>query len=312
MTVALLIATVSCARQAQPNPPLESPLIPGEHTFTKEYDGIPREYHVHVPVSYDPSSPAPLVVVLHGGGGKWASAQKGSGMDTVADEHGFIVVYPNSGQEGSWNVGPRARESRQSDVDDVSFIAALIEEVSSQASIDPKRIYATGLSNGGMMTYRLGCDLSETFAAIAPVETALMFHPCEPTSPVSVMHFHGTADNVIPYNGGVSDPSVPGLFASEDDTRSAEESVQFWADYNHCTSAIETTYQKGEVTCVTRTECAGNTEVTLCTITGGGHVWPGGSYELDQQWYQNIVGHITPDISAAEAAWDFFDKHPRE
>jgi polyhydroxybutyrate depolymerase len=284
-------------------------LIAGDYDFTKEFNGIERVYHVHVPNSYDGSKAVPLVIAFHGGGGEWPSAQKGSGLDATSDDNGFIVVYPTSGKDGNWNVGPRAQSGRESDVDDIAFVNFMLDELENVLNIDEKRIYATGLSNGGMMTYRVACDMSDRIAAVAPVAGSLMNHPCNPSRPISVMAFHGTGDPVVPYYGGPSPETTNKLVRVNDDMRSAEESTTFWRNYDKCNATGKETYSNGDSSCISYS-CAENTEVILCTVEGGGHTWPGGYYEVDKGFYRDLVGSITNDIVARDEMWKFFEKHP--
>src|SRR5208282_2572641 len=179
-------------------------LKPGDHVLALTVGQQGRTYLLHLPPVYDGKRLLPLVIVLHGGGGNAPGAVRMTGFSEKADKGGFVVVYPNgSGRLKTrlltWNSGNCCGYALDNNVDDVGFIRALIDELVKTRSIDPKRVYATGMSNGGMMTYRLGCELSDKIAAIAPVAGALSVENCQPTNPVSVIIFHGTADEHVLY-----------------------------------------------------------------------------------------------------------------
>ena len=170
-----------------------------QDAHTLVYQGLTRQYFLYVPDRVP--LPAPLVFVLHGGGGTAAQLREHAGFDALADAHGFIVVYPD-GMDHAWNDGAPFRES---DVDDVGFIAALIDAVSAEQPIDPARVYASGISNGGFMSLHLACVLPERFAAVAAVTAGLRPFdevPCPTTLPVGVLVMNGTADPLVPYDGG--------------------------------------------------------------------------------------------------------------
>ncbi|HUJ70694.1 MAG TPA: PHB depolymerase family esterase, partial [Verrucomicrobiae bacterium] len=182
-------------------------LKPGNHELSLKTGGRDRVYSLHLPPAYDGKHLLPLVIVLHGGGGNAEGAIRMTGFNQKADKEGFVVVYPNgSGRLKTrlltWNSGNCCGYALDSGVDDVGFIRALIDELKKTRAVDPQRVYATGISNGGMMTYRLACELSDKIAAIAPVAGALNLENCQPTRPVSVIIFHGTADEHVLYNGG--------------------------------------------------------------------------------------------------------------
>jgi polyhydroxybutyrate depolymerase len=162
-------------------------------------------------------------------------------------------------------------------------------------------IYATGLSNGAMMSYRVACELSDKIAAIAPLSAVMMVENCQPKRPVSVIHFHGTGDPAEPYNGGVGS-------LRPDNFTSVPDNIAKWVKIDKCPDQTRITYQKGQATCETHGPCSQETEVTLCTIKGMGHTWPGGTRMLPRR----IVGEMSYDISANDVMWEFFLRHPME
>ncbi len=278
------------------------------------YNGVKRTYELHLPNGHDGKKPLPLVIVLHGGGAPVGSAERMSRMSPKADKEGFIVVYPNGTGPfpekfltwDAWNCcGPAVK----SQVDDVGFIRTLIEKLEKEYAIDPKRIYATGLSNGAMMTYRLGCELSDKIAAIAPVAGALNNDNPHPTDPVSVIIFHGTADEHVLYNGGIPKKSWE---RSIDPTRIRTDkpvsyAISFWVKHNQC-SGVPKKEEAGHIIHETYSGGKNGTAVELYTIVGQGHAWPGGR---DGLYYAN-VNPPTQEISATDIMWDFFARHPKE
>ena len=207
------------------------PLTPGDHTRTLQVDGRERSYLVHVPPKYDPKKPTPVVLVLHGAGTNAQIMVRFCGMNKKADEAGFVAVYPNgTGTAGlflTFNSGgfrarwPRARPN------DVTFVAKLLDDLATVVNVDPKRVYATGMSNGGMMCYRLASELSDRIAAIAPVSGTMAITDYKPKRPVPVMHFHGTADYIVPFNGPKGTPKFLTF-------KSVEETIRLCAKANGC------------------------------------------------------------------------------
>lgn len=260
--------------------------------------GQKREYLLYVPQSYDPTRPTPLVISLHGAGG-WAAAQKEtSGWNEVAERQGFIVVYPS----GAAGAGPRIFhvDSGPGLMKDVRFISELIDTLRAAYNIDPARIYANGLSNGGGMSFVLSCTLSDRIAAVGMVAAAqtLPWSWCTDHRPVPMIAFHGTADRQVPYHGGTSwafdgrFPDVPGWVAN-------------WAGRNRCAPNPTDSVVATDVTRHEYGECANGAAVVLYTVEGGGHTWPGGK-DLPE-W---LLGATTHSIDATSLMWTFFREHP--
>jgi polyhydroxybutyrate depolymerase len=291
---------LACARSNNSASPSSADAV-----YTLTFDGLQRSYILHLPVPFDDSHSLPLVFDFHGGGGNAESQMRTSGFDALADEKTFIVVYPNgSGLLGdkllTWNGGTCCGYAVKQNIDDVGFIRALIADIGSSYKVDLKRVYATGLSNGGIFSYRLACDASDIFAAIGPVSGTLNSFPCEPREPVSVIHFHGTADEHLPYNGGVGDKSLAGVpFAS------VKDSVDFWVKFDQC-GAVPQTEKFSDIQHDVYSNCAGGTAVELYTIIGGKHAWPGSS---GPAWPGG--DQPTQSISATNIMWSFFAAHPK-
>ena len=281
-------------------------LRPGK-TRSLSVGGLNRTYVVHVPEGHDHKAPMPVVLALHGATMNGPMMAWFSGLNRKADEAGFIVVYPNgTGRFSSftWNGGNCCGSAVQDKVDDVAFINALLDDLIGSYPIDTRRIYATGVSNGGVMAYRLAAELSGRIAAIAPVAGSLGTESSPPKRPVSVLHFHGTMDEFIPFLGGQGKKSI---------TRThywpADRSIRMWVESNGCDEnpKIELLSKTGDDLTVTRkTYAAGKdgTEVVFVVIEGGGHTWPG------MRSPSKTLGKSALNISANDLMWEFFAKHP--
>jgi polyhydroxybutyrate depolymerase len=281
-----------------------------DESGTIDAGGATRTYLIHVPAAYDGRHAVPLVLVFHGGGGQPPGMVRISGMNAVADRHGFIAVYP-AGLNRRWNDG---RTSALSTADDVAFIDALIHKLETQYRIDTTRIYATGISNGAFFSFRLACDLGDEIAAIAPVAGSIgvNFHDACKNQPVSVMMINGTADPLVPYNGG----RVGGPFVGQGDSIPVPQALLVWVGTDGCSqtpriSTVPHVDPKNDTTSTTIQAFAGcrnRTSVQLYTVTGGGHTWPGGPQYLPPF----IIGVTADDFNASEAMWQFFAAHPRQ
>ena len=279
-----------------------------------EVDGLTRTYIVHVPPSYDEMTPTPLVLVLHGGGGSAQKMVNFTKFSTLSDQEGFIVVYPN-GVENHWNDGRGVHRYRahRENIDDVKFISVLIDHLSQEYTIDETRIYATGISNGAMMSCRLACELSERIAAIAMVAGAMseeLSASCSPLRPVSVLVMSGTEDPLVLWEGGNIQFGRQNLGT----TLSVPDTVMYWVTHNNCSATPAVTwlpdthedgthvrkevYDRGEE----------GTEVILYAIEGGGHTWPGGF----QYASRRLIGRTCYDVTATEIIWQFFSEHTRK
>lgn len=286
--------------------------IPNEPLYFIIHDGMIRSYRLHVPSNYDDTLLTPLVLVLHGGGGRSMTMLKKTDFSSLSEKEGFICVYPNGISRfpflfRSWNGGYCCGVAFENNIDDVDFIKKLITCVCSQFTIDHKRIYVTGHSNGAIMTYRLGSELSCMIAAIAPVagsiggqantETPPYVIP-EPVCPVSVVAFHGLLDENVPYNGGQGNKSRG--YGSD---LSVNESIGFWVTHNKCNPVPEIQISaSGNIVQEIYRRGVNNTEVHLYTIVNGGHGWPG----------SDVGDRPTQEISATEVIWDFFKEHPKK
>ncbi len=258
---------------------------PLDATWTVNVAGTMRTAEVHVPASYDPSRPTPVVLDLHARLGNGADEMMLTSSKAKSDAAGFIVVYPESiTSPTSWNAGTCCDPANTNHVDDVGFISALLDQLEAKLCVDADRVYAMGMSNGAYLSHSLACKLADRIAAIGPVAGLLLETTCTPSRPVPVLMVNGTADMLSLYQ------YVP-------------QTVSFWTDHDHCTTQ-QTTYQNGVATCVTHGGCTGGADVELCTIQDGGHQWPGGETIP-------LLGNNTNDLIATDAIWEFFAAHPR-
>jgi len=300
----LFLSTLACARTVAPASTKPAGLPAGETTHVLTHDGLERSYILYVPASVNRSQPAALVFVFHGGTGNAESAIRMSGFNEVADQNGFIVVYPNGTSLLSedilltWNGGTCCGYAQEKNVDDVGFVRAIVPDLQSLVIIDAKRIYATGMSNGGILSHRLACEAADLFAAIAPVSGTLNFSPCNPSRPISVIEFHGTGDQHIPYDGGFGSKSLVNV-----DFASVQDSVGFWVSFDGCNSQPQTN-SFDDIRHEVWTGCTSSTSVELYTIIGGGHSWPGG------QGRGAGSDQPTTTISASQLIWKYFAAHP--
>ena len=259
-----------------------------------------RKYLLYVPQTYNPANPTPLVISFHGFAEWPAHQMEISHWNDLANQYGFIVAYPSgTGFPLRWRI--RGDPGMENDPSlDVAFISDLIDQLESEYNLDPARIFANGLSNGGGMSFYLSCRLAGRIAAIGTVSGAFLlpWEDCSPSRPVPLIAFHGTNDPIVPYTGGPSRsldmpfPSIPDWIAT-------------YARRSGCSEAARDLPANGEASGVQYINSENNMDVAFYTIQGGGHSWPGGG-----SMPKIIVGHTTQDIDATQTIWDFFQKHP--
>jgi polyhydroxybutyrate depolymerase len=258
-----------------------------------------RKYLIYVPDSYDPKTASPLVFSIHGFV-QWPAHQRTmSGWNKLADEYGFLVVYPQgTGFPLRWSTWP-SEDDPGSMAEDLEFFSDLIEYLNQSYNIDHTRIYANGMSNGGGMSHLLACELSEDIAAIGGVAGAYLYpwENCRPPRPIPLIAFHGVDDPIVPYSGG---PSRDDQF----EFLPVEDWAAKWAEHNSCSNSPESIQITGEISRISYSNCKRDGEVVLYRIAGGGHTWPGG--EKLPLW---IAGYTNQDINATALMWEFFSKH---
>lgn len=274
----------------------------GTYDWTLTHENRTRSFQVYVPQRYSQGRGAALVFNFHGLNASADEQAQMSGMKAVAEAHGFIVVHANglTGQEmgispdvsRSWNAGACCGAAMTGGSDDVGFVRKMLAVVEQQFCVDPKRVFATGFSNGAFLTHRLACEMSGSIAAIGPVAGVNGMDSCPTTRPVPVLHFHGTKDPYVPYDGTVA-------------FRSAQESIDGWAARNGCVGAPTVSQVTADVSCQRFAGCDGGADTTLCTVADGGHAWPGG-----QPLPEALFGVTTQSIDASEEIARFFEAHP--
>ncbi|WP_148882263.1 alpha/beta hydrolase family esterase [Thermococcus aciditolerans] len=276
--------------------------------------GLKRTYIAHFPPNFSEDEHLPLLIVLHGGGGTGFDMERltRGGLNTLAESERFIVVYPD-GIERHWNDGrnlSRYRAQREN-IDDVAFISALINLFVRTYGVNGSRVYVTGMSNGGLMTYRLACEVPERLAAVAVVGVSMsenLYGNCSSRVPLPILITLGTDDPIVPWNGGELrfGPVELGRVVS------IEKTVEYWAVRNGCTVMHEREYlpdadpEDGTRVWVERySNCSDGADVVLYGVEGGGHTWPGGYQYLPQ----SIIGKTNRDIDANEVIWKFLSSH---
>jgi polyhydroxybutyrate depolymerase len=281
------------------------PLGSGDHTRTVLMGEQKRTYLVHVPKEYDPEKPAPVILALHGAAMDGSMMVWFSGLNKKSDESGFIVVYPSGTGVGpfrTWNAGGFSGRMAEGKADDVAFIGKLLDDLGTVVKVDEKRVYACGMSNGGMMCYRLAAELSDRIAAVAPVAGTIAIEESKPKRPVPVIHFHGSKDNIVPFE--MKKGKTPSFMK----LKAVEDSIQTWVKLNGCDEEpmTEMISKEDDEIEVTRTCYSGgkeDSEVVLVVIKEGGHTWPG------QKPPVGFIGKSARNISANDLMWEFFQKH---
>lgn len=288
-------------RSKVPADPNMTPITaPGDYRFSFVHDGITREYLVHVPQSYR-GAPTPMLVALHGGGGDadFQADDSKYKLITKSEQAGFIAVFPNgysrfpNGILATWNAGTCCGAAQKNNVDDVGFIREVIHRIERQASIDPRRIFATGMSNGAMMSWRLACEAPE-IRGIAPVEgTDNTTGKCVPSHPVAVIEFHAADDPNVPFNGGV------GVGPSHTDYASVPATQAKWVQLDRAAAAAKRVLTVPGAQCDEHPSTHGGAPVELCVTDTGGHSWPGGGTQQGRK-------QPSMAIRANELMWSFF------
>lgn len=287
-------------------------LSPGNHTITLTHEQRERSAIVHVPPRAIDRRDIPVVINFHGGGGHGANEQEYSLMDRLADRENFIAVYPNgSGRFGprllTWNAGTCCGYAALNRIDDVGFTRALIGKLAEFVPMDRRRIYATGLSNGAMMSYRLAAEAGDLIAAVAPVAGGMVLAAIKSPRAVPVLHIHSVDDPRALYNGGLGLPFP--LTRSRVSHPNIDQMIQRWVRHDACSSDAAITDRRGEspgqsAVRYVYSQCRGGAEVALWKLTGAGHVWPGGK----QKYLERILGPSTEIIDANQEMWNFFQR----
>jgi polyhydroxybutyrate depolymerase len=272
---------------------------------TIDVGGVKRSYLLYVPGKSKDTPAVPVILVFHGGLGKPENMPAITGFNTLADSEGFVVAYPRgtSRVEGveldTWNGGLCCGWAQKNNVDDVGFIRALLDDLTGVVSVDPRRVFAAGLSNGAIFSYRLACEMADRIAAIGSVSGTQNVAECLPSQPVSVIHFHGTADRMVPLEGGYGEGVSGFSFAP------VADSIDFWERADGCSAATDRA-QNGAILHEAHAPCAAGTAVELYIIDGGPHGWPGGVA------YAPGADDPSNAIDATAVMWEFFKAHPKQ
>jgi len=300
-------------KQKQVPPPTTDPETeriekPGDYTFSVSISDLKRFYKIHIPKKYSTGQPMPLLLALHGGGGDMSiqATEDYYHQISKSESRGFIVVFPNgpsafaSGKLATWNAGLCCGYARDNKIDDVAFLKEVIAKTRRQLSIDSQRIFATGMSNGAMMAYRLACELPDTIRAIAAVAGTDNTSTCEPKKPISILHIHAKNDGHVLYTGGAGKHAFKDRSAITE-YRSVPSTIERWRILNKCEARTERVLEAKAVYCDRHPDCADGTRLQLCVTEDGGHSWPGGSK------VRMTGDKPSMAISANDVMWAFFD-----
>lgn len=297
------------------------PRLPaGDHTFKLEHGGRSREYIVHMPPGADSVPSLPILLAFHGGGGEAEQYKRSAGLDAVSDREKFVVVYPYGmgalpRRLLTWNAGECCGPAMNRNVDDVGFAIAVLDDVMRRTSIDKRRVYATGHSNGSMMSHRLAAERADRIVAIAVVAGAYNLEKFAPSRAVAVLEIHSADDPRALYNGGMG-PAFPGTTV-QSSHRPVMAGMNRWARNNKCADSTVTESRTGQAgtinagqtaSLITWRRCAPGGTVAHWKLTGVGHGWPG---DVQAATRERIIGPPTTLISAAEEVWKFVSKVKR-
>ncbi len=290
-------------RAARPSDPNLTPITaPGDYRFSFTHDGLARQYLVHVPKRYRADKAMPMLLALHGGGGDadYQSDDAKYGLIGKSEQAGFIAVFPNgtsrfkSGILATWNAGGCCGAAVKNKVDDVGFLREVISRVERQASVDKGRVFVTGMSNGGLMSYRMACEASDLVRAIAPVAGTDNTLACTPPRPVPVIHFHAADDDHVLFNGGSGKKAL-----SETNFTAVPVNIAKWVAIDRADPKSKRVVSVSGAHCDLHPAKPGGAPVELCVTDSGGHSWPGGGAQQGRK-------QPSPAISANDLMWQFF------
>lgn len=277
----------------------------------QEFQEQGRKVLVHLPAGYDPAHPAPLVLAFHGGGGNadFMADDTRYGLQRQADQGGFIVAFPNGasrlpgGRLATWNAGACCGYARDQDSDDVGFARAVVSAIKARYAVDASRVFATGMSNGGMLAHRLACEAADVFRAVASVAGTDATIRCSPSHPIAVLHIHARDDDHVLFDGGAG----PGAFRDQRSVMefvSVPQTVARWVQREQCSGSPQRVLQVPGAYCDAYKNCAGGAQVQLCVTGTGGHSWPGADRIRPGKEAASTV------LDASAAIWRFFDSQP--
>lgn len=297
--------------QSEPAPALQEiskiNITPGLYTQKIEIKGHKRYYNVYIPKNFNPQKAYALVFTLHGGGGDMniQSNDEFYQQLSTADKFDYIVIIPNgysqfpSGKLATWNAGKCCGQARDLSIDDIQFFKAMVEKTKEQFQIDQRKIFANGMSNGAMMSYRLACEMSDTFSAIAAVAGTDNTITCSPKRPVSILHIHAKDDDHVKFDGGIGTGAVDKEYITE--FKSVPETIKKWTQLNQCQPIAKKISEGKGFSCEQYEDCKNGSTVQLCVTESGGHSWPGGKAP-------RLIKkkNIFQGFKASEKNWEFF------
>jgi len=321
VALALVLSLGSCTTNGLPmkegdrTPPLPQPTA-GIQSVRLKHDGRLRMYRLHIPPAVHEGRPLPLLLAFHGGGGNARQFEASSGLPQLARREGFLLVFPDGTGPLSlhtWNGGGCCGSAASGEVDDVGFVGALLDDLARRTPMDPTRVYVTGHSNGGMMSYRLAMELGHRIAAAAPVGGAMMVEEFRPVRPVPLLHIHSVDDPRALYRGGKG-PSFPGTGVVVDH-RPVEEGLARWRAANGCPAQPRIgevvrgrpgSQGAGHTATLLRWEpCSSDAPVEHWRLTGAGHSWPGAT---GRGFREGVTGPRTDVILASVEVWSFLSR----
>ncbi len=281
---------------------------PGDYHATLDFGGKKRTYKFHVPKSYSANKPAALIVALHGGGGDADIMSRDDlyGLITKSEQAGFIVAFPNgdsrfrSGILATWNAGKCCGRARDKNIDDVGFIKEMIKHISAETNVDRARVFAIGMSNGGMMAYRLACDASDVFRGIMSVAGTDNTKECHPSRPVAVLHIHARNDGHVLFNGGAGN-ALRRQSGAINDFTSVSDTIAKWVALDHANPTANQVLNVPGATCDLHAAEPDGAPVELCVTDTGGHSWPGAKKKPRRK-----ADTPTQAINADDVMWRFF------
>ena len=299
----------SCEKEGGPTLSVDKPSE--QKTINITFDGVARNFIVYLPSGYNNSGKMPLIFAIHGGSGTPEGMINIANFKTIADRDKVVLVYPE-GVQKNWNDG-RPTAPNQLGINDVGFFNQMCDYMINNYSVDAKKIYATGISNGGFMSTRLGCELSNRIAAIAvnaaTIEATTIAPNCKPNRPVPALYIHGTTDPLVPFLGGqiTAGGTAGGTILSH------FQAIDKWVTINGCNPTPTVTDLPdiaNDGTTIKQRVYSGGTngsEVVSYVITNGGHTWPQGYQYLNEA----IIGKTSQDMNACEVIWTFFKRFSR-
>jgi len=296
----------------------EQNILPGNHTYKIGIEDLIREYVVHIPQNYYGKTALPLVIVFHGGGGRAEGTMQSTGWIEKSEQAGFIAVYPEGSREHpdkpwrfrgngqTWNDGSERINlgAIERNVDDLFFIEAMLLDIFDRFPIDRQRVFATGFSNGASMTFRVAGELSQYFAAVAPVAGGDWLESPAPEFPLSLLYITGSVDPLNPLEGG----EVRIGWKTYGIKQPVMEMLQKWVIMQNCSLEEKSIVNSNGVKGAIYSNCSGGSEVSYYIVEGLGHVWPGGESRLPE-W---LVGEPSDKLDGTEVIWEFFEEHARK